>query len=60
METKETEHLPDVKNKMTAVERLINLFKIKSPCCKSHMSSVFDLEHDFLVYECVKCKKQWI
>ena len=32
----------------------------ESPCCNKPMSSVFDMEFDRLVYECSKCKKEWI
>ncbi len=48
----------------TAVEWFKNLFKIKSPCCKKRMNYV-DI-HKFwggsesIVYECTKCKRQWI
>ncbi len=50
--------------KQTAVEWLINIFKIKSPCCKKPMKDIG--LHQFwggcknIIYECKKCKKQWI
>lgn len=36
---------------------LLNLFELKSPCCKTNTKSYFDMEHDFMLYECNKCKK---
>lgn len=47
----------------TAIEWLINIFKIKSPCCKKAMKNVGIHEYwggtESIVYECKKCKRQW-
>lgn len=45
---------------MISVSKIINWFRLKSPCHKEPMTSYFDMEHDKLVYECPKCKKEWI
>jgi len=42
------------------IDRLKDIFSIKSPCCDKRMSSVFDLQFDKLVYTCKKCGKEWI
>ena len=42
------------------IQWFLDLFRLKSPCCKSNMSSVFDMEHDSMVYKCIKCKREWI
>jgi hypothetical protein len=45
----------------TAVKWLLNLFKQKCPKCKAPMnSSFFDMKFDYIVFECTKCKKEWI
>lgn len=46
------------------IRYILDLFSIKSPCCHKPMSDVG--YHEFLggsiskVYECKKCKRQWI
>lgn len=50
-----------MENKKVAVERFLNLFKLKCPNCKVTMnSSFFDMQFDSLVFKCTKCKKDWI
>ena len=48
----------------TAVDWLINIFKIKSPCCKKPMEDIgvhkFWGGSESIIYECKKCKRQWI
>jgi hypothetical protein len=40
------------------INYLMDIFKMKSPCCKIKMESCFNMEMDFLVYEC-KCGKTY-
>jgi hypothetical protein len=42
------------------LNKIINFFRIKSPCCRKPMTSVLEMEIDTLLYECSKCKKEYI
>ena len=49
--------------KQTAVEWFKNIFRLKSLCCKKPMKYI-DIHYywgggESIVYQCVKCKKQW-
>lgn len=48
----------------TAVEWFKNLFKLKSPCCRKGMSDIgihkFWGGGESIIYECNKCKRQWV
>lgn len=39
------------------LEFIKNLFTIKCPVCKSEMKLEFDMEFDFMYYECSKCER---
>jgi len=40
--------------------KLLNWFRPKSPCCGELMTSVFEMELDKMLYECSKCKKEFL
>ncbi len=43
------------------IKRFFALFKNRCPNCETPMNSVFfDMKLDGLVFECTKCKKEWI
>lgn len=42
------------------IRKLLDFFTIKSPCCNTKMTSVFNMELDKMHYTCLKCKKEWI
>ena len=46
------------------IKYLVGLFAVKSPCCNKHMKVVglhmFQGGSDNSIYECEKCKRQWI
>jgi NAD-dependent SIR2 family protein deacetylase len=57
----ETIKVINMEKKQTAVEWILNLFRLKCPECKKPMTKNFlDMEIDHLVHECHNCKKLWI
>jgi len=45
---------------MKFLNKTLNWIRPKSPCCDKPMTSVLEMELDTLLYECPKCKKEWI
>jgi len=46
---------------MKLINKILDWFKPESPCCKVKMKSdMLDMQFDKLVYQCPKCKKEWI
>ena len=46
------------------LKKILNLFTLKSPCCNYPMKSIDIHKVSFgsenIIYECKKCKEQWI
>lgn len=45
---------------MSFIKWFRNLLKLKSPCCKTPMSSCFNPLEDTMIYTCETCKEDYI